>query len=149
MYYLVEAVSATKGTAVSDYIKVGTPVGETALSHDLEGGASYADADTYAYASQDGSPTTWNIAINSGLNNQYDGFRSFGHIIAIGNGTSFEDVRTSVRLQPGSTEYELTNTSVDFSTVGDVGERITGTFAGYQGTTLVTGTFAVLRRPDQ
>lgn len=145
LYYRVGSYSATKGEVTSSYIRADTPVGEIAFSHNLGGTYTYRDAN--AYASKSGN--TWYFNVDNSLNNQSSDFENYGYIIALGQGPSYGDAGTVIKLSPGATDYELTNTSVVLTTIGAVGERVEGSFAGYYGATPVSGSFSLIRRPDQ
>jgi hypothetical protein len=145
LYYRVESYSAAKGTAMSEYIRVDTPIGEIAFTHNLSGTHSYRDADAYAYR----SGSTWIFAADNSLNNQSDTFEDYGHLIAVGSGPTFGDSATLIVLSPDTTDYELTSTSVVLTTFGEVGGRVSGSFSGYYAATPVVGSFSLIRLPDQ
>ena len=105
---------------MSEYIRVDTPIGEIAFTHNLSGTHFYRDADAYAYR----SGRTWIFATDNSLNNQSDTFEVYGYVIAVGNGPTFGDPATGIVLSPGTTDYELTSTSVVLTTVGAVGGRV-------------------------
>lgn len=145
LYYRVGSYSATKGEVTSSYIRVDTPVGEIAFSHNLGGTYTYRDANAYAYK----SGSTWYFNVNNSLNNQSSDFENYGNIIAIGSGPTYGDAATVITLSPASTDYSLTSTSVSLTSIGAVGERVEGNFSGLNGATPVSGSFSLIRRPDQ